>query len=151
MNDQSGPLSLLDRQAQPLRWLRTEVDRLFDDFGGPRLFTWPRHQPAMDLKESDTAYSIKVDVPGFAKENIRIDYADGLLTVKGERQERVDEDRPDYLFRERSQAGFTRQISLPGRIDPEAIEAELRGGVLTVKAPKKPDPQSRSIEIKVKE
>jgi HSP20 family protein len=150
MNEQSGSMTVFDRQAQPLRWLRNEVDRLFDDFGGPRLFAWPR-QPAIDVKEDDKAYSVKVDVPGFAKDDIRLDYADGLLTVRGERVERVDEEKRDYVLRERSQAGFTRQVALPGRVDPDAIEAELRGGVLSIKAPKKPDPQSRAIDIAVKE
>src|SRR6516165_6130087 len=87
---------------------RREIDRLFDDFGigfrspfersffaaEPPLFrrelSWPK-MPAVDVVESEGGYEITADLPGMEEKNIEIKVTDGVLTMKGERQEEKEE------------------------------------------------------------
>ena len=74
--------------------------------------------------------------------------ADGMLTIRGEKQEVKEEGEQDYRVRERSFGSFSRAVELPQGVDPEDISAEIANGVLKVTV-KKPTPkQSRQIEIK---
>ncbi len=103
----------------PFESFRREIDRLFDDFGmsfrwpfGRSLFaaeplfrrvTWPK-MPAVDVVESDKGYEITADLPGMEEKNIEIKVTDGVLTMKGERQEEKEEKKKDYYITCRSVA-----------------------------------------------
>jgi HSP20 family protein len=118
---------------------RREIDRLFDDFGigfrspfersffaaEPPLFrrelTWPK-MPAVDVVESEKGYEITADLPGMEEKNIEIKVTDGVLTMKGKRQE----EKEDYL-QERSFGSFQRSFELPESVDADKIEASFSG------------------------
>jgi HSP20 family protein len=150
----------------PFGSLRQEIDRLFDDFdagfrwpfgqslfGGQPLFqremTWPA-TPAVDVVESEKAYQITADVPGMDEKNIEVKVADGVMTIKGEKQEEKEEKRKDYHLQERSFGSFQRSFQLPETVDPDKIEASFKKGVLTVTLPKKPEAQKPAKKIEVK-
>jgi HSP20 family protein len=140
---------------------RREIDRLFDDFGigfrspfersffaaEPPLFrrelTWPK-MPAVDVVESEKGYEITADLPGMEEKNIEIKVTDGVLTMKGKRQE----EKEDYL-QERSFGSFQRSFELPESVDADKIEASFKKGVLIVK-PKKAEAQKPAKKIEVK-
>ena len=102
-----------------------------------------------DISESDTAYSVKIDLPGLKKENIEIDYADGVLSVSG-KQERTDEAKNDdgeVIHSERYYGSYSRSYSLPN-VERDSITAKYDGGVLTLNLPKaKVSDSSHRIEI----
>ncbi|MFC4653152.1 Hsp20/alpha crystallin family protein [Lactococcus nasutitermitis] len=102
-----------------------------------------------DVSESDTAYTVKIDLPGLKKENIQIDYNDGILSVSG-KQEREDEARNDageVIHSERYYGSYSRQYSLPN-VERETVTAKYDGGVLTLELPKlKVDSTDHRIEI----
>jgi HSP20 family protein len=150
----------------PFESLRQEIDRLFDDFGvgfrwpfgrspfaGQPLFrremTWPA-MPAVDVVESEKAYQITADVPGMDEKNIEVKVADGVMTIKGEKQEEKGEKKKDYYLQERSFGSFQRSFQLPETVDADKIEASFKKGVLTVMLPKKPEAQKPSKKIEVK-
>lgn len=127
---------------EPFSRLRTEIDRLFGDFGdrslagniGRRLSEFAG--PALELKESDGEYRLNVEVPGMKADEIDIRVSDGILRVKGEHKEEKEEKDKGYLFSERHYGSFERAIELPKSIDSDKISAECKDGLLTVHLPK---------------
>jgi len=156
----------LTRRWHPFESLHREIDRLFDDFGlsfrwpsGRSLFateplfrremTWPK-MPAVDVIESEKAYEITADLPGMDEKNIEIKVTDGVLTMKGEKQEEKEEKKKDYYLQERGFGSFQRSFELPESVDLDKIEASFKKGVLIVKLPKKAEAQKPAKKIEVK-
>ena len=141
--------------SAPLSRLRNEIDRLFDDFGfalpSRSIFAFPPHtalNPAMELAETDGGYELSVELPGLAEKDIDIEFADGVLTVSGEKREESEKKDNGYLMSERRYGSFRRQTTLPADIDPETIEASFKDGVL--KLAMKKDQQAASPVKKIK-
>ena len=148
------------RTRHPFESLHREIDRLFDDFGmgfrwpfGRPLFTagptWAE-MPAVDVMENEKGYEITADLPGMDEKNIEVKVADGVLTIKGEKQQEKEEKKKDYYLQERSFGSFQRSFELPESVDADKIEASFKKGVLTVKMPKKAEAQKPAKKIEVK-
>jgi len=144
-------------QLEPLRGLREEVDRLFEDFfrGWPRpLGGWPGSaaegfSPAVDLKESDKDYVLTAEVPGFSKDKIEITISEDSVTVKGERKEEKEEKKEGYYLRESSSGSFHRVVPLPGKVLADKAGASLKDGVLTLTLPKAEPAKTKGVKVKV--
>lgn len=108
--------------------------------------------PALNIKEDDKKLTLELRVPGMDREDIQIDYKDGILTLSGEKNEEKEEkDKDKYLRREFSSYSFHRSFELPEeKYDVAKAEASYTDGILEVKMPKKEmkDKVSRKIEIK---
>lgn len=140
------------RMADPFRWLRTEVDRLFDDYGDSprRLFDWPATGaawPPLDLKESEDTYTLSADVAGYDHDRIDLSVEDGCVILKGDRADESERREDGLIVNERHQGRFERRVALPGRFDPAGISAKLDRGVLEITVPKIVDPAARKIQI----
>lgn len=85
--------------------------------------------PAADLLDAGDEYRIRLDVPGISKEHLKVDVADGTLTVRGERE--ADE-TGTYLKRERRYGAFQRSFTLPEPVGKKDITARFKDGVLTL-------------------
>jgi Hsp20/alpha crystallin family len=102
------------RPWRPLENLRHEIDRLFEEFDGgiwrspfgrslsdmQRGLGWVT-LPAVDLAETDKAYEIAAELPGMDEKNIEVKFADGVLTIKGEKEE-AKEEKEEGLLSERT-------------------------------------------------
>jgi len=152
---------------RPFENLRREVDRLFEDFSGGiwrspfgrSLFDigpFRRAEaafgavPAVDVTETDKGYEITVDLPGMEEKNIDVKIANGILTVKGERQDEKEEKKKDYYLRERSFGSFERSFQVPDIVDTDKIDASFKKGVLTLVLPKSAEAQKAEKKIEVK-
>lgn len=90
-----------------------------------------------DIYEKDNSYNLEMDVPGFNKQDIKIEYNKGTLTISAEKNEEKDEkEDKKYIRRERFYGKLSRSFYL-GDIDEEGIKAEFKDGTLKVIAPKK--------------
>ena len=90
-----------------------------------------------DIRETEQAYILEADLPGFSKEDIHAEIKDGYLTIRAERQA-LSEDKDEknsYLRRERSYGSFSRSFDLSG-IRVEDITASYKDGVLSLTLPK---------------
>jgi HSP20 family protein len=134
----------------PVSWnVQDEINRMFEDIGNP--FGWVeqgRVAPAMDVRETEDAYVIEADVPGLKKDDVHIEVADNVLTIKGERTEEQRENRKDYHRVERQFGSFVRSVSIPGGFDAGRVSARFENGVLTVTLPKPEERKPRRIEVK---
>ena len=95
--------------------------------------------PAINVKETQTAYTVELAAPGLKKEDFMVNInAEGNLVVKMEQHdEKKDEDKNShYLRREFSFSKFEQTLILPDDVDKEGIKAKMEHGVLTVTLPK---------------
>ncbi len=103
-----------------------------------------------DITDEGDSYKLTADLPGFSKDDIKIDIEDNTLTLSAERHsEHEDKDKKGkYIRCERSYGSYSRSFSLNG-IEPEAIKAKYDNGVLTIDLPKKAieAPKNRRLEI----
>ena len=151
---------------QPLEVLRHQVDRLFHDFQTGFLQTpfyrtlpdiesfWRRDlgfnvSPAIDIVEKDKAFEVTAELPGLDAKNIDLQLSDGMLTIKGEKQEEREEKTKDRYVSERRYGSFRRTLQVPGSVDVDKIEANYKSGVLTVTLPKSPEAQKKEKTIPV--
>ncbi|ASR41585.1 Hsp20/alpha crystallin family protein [Ligilactobacillus agilis] len=103
-----------------------------------------------DISESDTAYTVAVDLPGVDKKDIDIDFKDHALTISAKRDSFSDESdaKGNLLSSERSYGRFTRQYQFPN-VDKDKISAKYEAGVLTVTLPKTAEEISNSHKIEI--
>ena len=137
---------------RPFADLRRQIDRLFDDAQWPAFgrtvfdaepfwrgeVTWGK-APAVDVAEKDDGYEITAELPGMGAENVEVTFADGVLTIKGEKKDEKEEKRKDYYVSERRFGSFERSFRLPDGIDADKIAASVKDGVLSVSVPKTAD------------
>lgn len=135
-------------RMDPFRDLRTVEDE-FDRLMG-RAFSRDTWMPALDVRESEDRFEVKVDLPGLDPENVNVTFEDGMLTIQGKRQFE-SEDRGDTWHRiERGFGTFARSIRLPQTTDTEKIEASFDKGVLTVTVPKSEQAKPKTIRVQAK-
>ena len=101
-----------------------------------------------DIYEKEGKYFVEMDLPGYKKDEIKIECDKGNLTVKASKEERDDEDNDrNYIRRERVYNEYSRSFYL-GDIDEEMISAKLIDGTLTITVPKKKEIETKKqIEI----
>jgi HSP20 family protein len=106
--------------------------------------------PAVDVTETERAYEITAELPGLDEKNIEVKLAEGVLTIKGEKQEEKEEKKKDYYLQERSFGSFQRAFQVPDGVDTDKIEAAFKNGVLTLTLPKSAEAQKAEKKIAVK-
>ncbi len=106
--------------------------------------------PAVDVIDEKDKLRIKADLPGIKKEDVEINIEDGVLSIKGERQNEKEEKNKNYYRRECFYGVFERSISLPAEVDIEKAEANYKDGVLEIILPKKEESKPKQIKVKIK-
>ncbi len=91
-----------------------------------------------DLKEKDGKYMLEIDVPGYDKEDIKIELNEGYLTVSAEKnEEKEDKDKhAKYLKRERFTGMCSRSYYVGESLKEEDIKASFKNGILSIEFPK---------------
>lgn len=106
--------------------------------------------PLTDIYEDKDKYTIKIDLPGIKKEDVKISYVDGRLSISGERVQESEHKDSKWHRIERSFGKYYRSFNLPEHIQEDKINAEFKDGQLTVSVPKAEEAKPKEIEIKVK-
>lgn len=106
--------------------------------------SWKR--PSYNVVEHDEAYTIRVTLPGVAREGVEIALDDDVLTIKATASDRVPETwRP--LHRERRPGNYRLDLRLDGQVDGASIKARVADGVLELNLPKAEAAKPRKIEV----
>jgi HSP20 family protein len=120
--------------------------------GYPRLptngeyFEW---SPPVDISETGEEYLIRAALPAVRKEDVEVTYADGMLTLSGERHQKEEVKDEKFHKVETLYGNFSRSFILPDAIEAGAIRAESKDGVLTVHVPKTKVEATKPTTIKV--
>ena len=117
--------------------------------GGEEEFTVTEWSPPVDIAEDDKEYTVKAELPGLNKENIKLTVENGVLSITGERKVEKEEKNKKYHRIERSYGTFTRTFALPDDASADKVSAEFKDGVLKVHLPKEEKAKSKSVEVKV--
>ncbi len=121
-------------------------DFMHDFFGVPRMTGFGHkyddnfaRMMTTDVKETDNEYTVDMNLPGFAKEDIKAELKDGYLTIKAETNQNNDEQDDDgkYIRRERYTGSCSRSFYVGDGVTQEDIHAAFKDGVLTLSIPKK--------------
>lgn len=120
-----------------------EMERAFFGNQQPSVFSF-----RTDVSDTGEAYKLEAELPGFMKDDIKIDIENDCLTISAERHENKDENKPNFVKRERFYGSYSRSFDVSG-IDVDKISAAYTDGVLTLELPKKVEtaPASRRLEI----
>jgi HSP20 family protein len=136
---------------EPVRRLRDEFDRMFDQF----FHGWPAHWTGegmghewywgMDVQEDDNAVSVRAEAPGFEPDEFDIQVRGDRMTVRAAHKMEAGDQARGY--REWGRQEFFRSIALPAEIDADKVTANYRNGVLTVTLPKAEGSKPRRITV----
>jgi len=112
-----------------------------------------RTTPNVDVRETETAYVMEMDLPGLSEKDVEINLKDRLLSISSMKEAKKEDEKKEsteehYLIRERRTSSFSRRFTLPEDIDAPHVEANFINGVLTITIPRKPESQPRQIQIK---
>jgi HSP20 family protein len=131
----------------------SDFDRYFESFFGDsplspaaRVFN---HLPAVDVRETEKAFILDMELPGYEENGIEIHVDGGSLSIESKQEENREEkkDNGTYILRERRLNSFSRSFKLPENANPETISAVFKNGILTLEIQKKPEAQKRMIKI----
>ena len=138
------PWTLMNQLQQELA--RTFDDRLGRAERGSSIVEWV---PAVDIREEDSRFVLRADLPGVEPKDIEVTMEDGVLTLRGKRELEEREEREGYRRVERVSGQFFRRFTLPDTANTEAISAKSQQGVLEVSIPKQPKVQPRRISVEI--
>ena len=106
-----------------------------------------------DVKETDKAYELDIDLPGFDKENVQIELNDGYLTINAStNEEKEDKDENGtFLRKERFVGSCRRSFYVGDDVSEDDISAKFENGILSINVPKKelPKPEDRKRLISI--
>ena len=141
-----------DTGLRPLSDLRREMDRYFDDYwtSVPSRRSWQSESqfvPACDLEEKPEHYLLRIEMPGVAKNDIKLEVIDRQLIVSGERHVDRKNHEGGAWYSERQFGKFQRTFTLPAGVDTDQVQAEHQDGVLHVLVPKAASAKPRQIKI----
>ena len=106
--------------------------------------------PPVDVLEESDDLVVRVELPGVKQEEIDISFAEGVLTIKGERTFDKETESRKYHRIERVYGTFSRSFTLPRSVAPEKIAASFTDGILEIIVPKREEAKPRQIRIDVK-
>jgi HSP20 family protein len=136
-----------------LAGLKDRLNRLFESAmrrgGTPGAGDLAGWSPTVDLREDRAGFVLTAEIPGVAREDIRIRLDGRTLIVEGERRAGRQARGADHLRVERSYGPFTRSLQLPTGVAARGLKARLRQGVLEVRLPKTARERNSRVEVRV--
>ncbi|MDR2596042.1 MAG: Hsp20/alpha crystallin family protein [Treponema sp.] len=135
----------------------SDFDRYFESFFGDSILSPAsrllNHMPAVDIQETENAYVLEMDLPGYDEKNIEVHVDGSSLTIASKQEEKQEkkseENQGTYVLRERRLNSFSRSFKLPENADSEAVNAAFKNGILTLQIKKRSETQKRTIQINV--
>jgi len=147
-----------------------DFDRYVESFFGDSVLSPASkilsRMPAVDIRETEKAYVMDMELPGYNEKEIEIHVDGSNLSIVAKREnaaEKKEENAPTgdatedqnaakdqgvWLLRERRISAVSRSFKLPQNADPEEVSAVFKNGILTLEVKKRAEAQKRTIQIK---
>ena len=106
-------------------------------------------EPTVDISETNNKYVVTAELPGLSKDEVKVNYEDGVLTIHGEKKQEKEEKGETFHRVERSYGNFERSFRLPAHIQAEKAEATFKNGVLILALPKTEQARPKEIPIRI--
>jgi HSP20 family protein len=141
--------------ARDLFNISEEMNRLVGNVFGPEgtretsLFkgAW---SPAVDISEDNDNFYLNIELPGMKKDDVKVKYEEGMLTVMGEKKSRTEEKEVNYHRVERHYGKFERSFRITSQVLADKISADFSDGVLSIALPKAEEVKPKEIDVKIK-
>ena len=118
--------------------IKNEFDLLGEMFADPFFTEHESKIMKTDIKEKTDKYLIGIELPGYQKENIKIDVEDGYLTVHAEiNSDNEEKEEGKFVRRERYVGSCSRSFYVGNEVKSEDIKASFKNGILKIEVPKK--------------
>ena len=101
-----------------------------------------------NVVETEGGYEVTMDLPGLNSDEFHVEYADGRLTISGERRPPELPEAATWHRRERGYGKFSRAVQLPFTVDESRVEARFQNGILKIAVGRPDADKPRKIEIK---
>jgi HSP20 family protein len=132
----------------------TPFDELFKEFNKGfwvKPLPFPAETPVeirLDVKEDDKAYTVRAEIPGVKKDDIKVDVDGNVVSLSAEvRQEKEEKKGEKVVYSERAYGMASRSFTLPGDVDAKGAKAEYKDGLLSLTLPKKANGSAQRIAI----
>ena len=131
-----------------LATFRKEMDRFLERFwDGDEVRTPGAWAPDVDIAETKEMLTIRAEVPGMEPKDMQVTLEHGVLTLRGEKRQEMEQ-KEERLYRsERHYGSFVRTLRLPANVDASKVTATFKNGVLTVNMPKTAEAMGKTIPI----
>lgn len=144
------PAPIVTREWEPFRALRDFLR--WDPFAEMVPPAWTTEAagfiPAFEIKETKEGFVFTADLPGVKESDLDVRLTQNRLSVSGKRESEKSDKGDTFYTYERSYGSFTRTFALPEGVDADRIKAELKGGVLKLELPKRPEMQPKKVAVK---
>ncbi|HQI01487.1 MAG TPA: Hsp20/alpha crystallin family protein [Deltaproteobacteria bacterium] len=129
--------------------LQDRMNRVFEEsLRDTGLSRMPGHcNPPIDVFEDDDALYIRAELPGVRREDIVLDFSEGVVTISGKKPYTHDNQNESYHMIERQYGSFRRSLSVSHLVDSKAVRARMEAGVLEIVLPKLHDGRVRRVPI----
>jgi HSP20 family protein len=125
------------------------IDSLFDGFPAIDLTARRSFSPAIDVAEYPSETVVIAEVPGMKKEDVKITFAQGVLTISGERKQHSVPEGSALLRSEFRTGVFSRSLEVSHEVNAGGITAAMTDGVLTITLPKAEGARQKQIDVKI--
>lgn len=130
-----------------LTTFRKEMDRFLERFWDVDEMRTGAWAPDLDISETREALTIRAEVPGMEPKDMQVTLDNGVLTLRGEKRQEMEQ-KEERLYRsERHYGAFARSLRLPANVDGSKVTATFKNGVLTVMLPKTAEARGKAIPI----
>lgn len=128
--------------------MHDRINKMFNDSldrqNSPSYGDW---MPPVDIYETESEIVVTSELPGIDENNVDIQVAEGILTIKGEKKYPLDRESDNYYRLERSYGKFQRSFAVPGTIDVNSIKANLKDGILKITLKKRGETRPTVIKV----
>ncbi len=130
--------------SRPNVWL----DRFFDEFDRTASSERTGFNPKVDVAETSDAYVVRAELPGVQKENLNVEVKENRLILSGKKESSIQHEEGRYRYSESRVGNFSRTFDLPRNVKSDAIAAEYKDGVLSLRIPKVEEVKPKTVDIK---
>jgi HSP20 family protein len=146
---------MLVKWQSPVRSLfniNNDLNNFFEDFFENRPVSTEEGQisPRINVEETENEWLVSAELPGVKREDVRVNYQDGALSISGEKKFEKEDKGKNYHRVERSYGKFYRSINVNSSILADKIDASFKDGILTINLPKAEEAKPKLIDVKVK-
>jgi HSP20 family molecular chaperone IbpA len=138
-----------------------DFDRYVESFFGESPLTPAAYtrEPAVDIRETEDAYVLEAELPGYDEKNIEVHVDRGVLSIESRKEDATERNvspskegaaKERYVIRERRTASFNRSFKLPENADLDSISAHFSNGLLCLEIKKLAEAKKRVIQVKAK-
>jgi HSP20 family protein len=103
--------------------------------------------PKVNVTENENSFHLEAETPGMKDKDIGIEVHNGILTIKGHKENQSEKEKEHYHIREFNSQSFERSFKLSDRVDTDKVSAKIDNGVLKVDLPKHEQIKPKKIEV----